>query len=198
MIVKGDAMDVLMATESKFVDLVVTDPPYAFGGSGTEHALSATVALALRECARVLKRDAHLVVMCASSWRSISYMVESVRGTGFAPKRIGTWHKPVSKSKVQSGPWLWACVSVLVFSRGRPQAKATAKDHISAAPVVGGRRAQLPDAVCDWAVAPFAVPSGIFLDPFCGSGALVNAAERAGMQSIGVDVDPISWDVEND
>jgi hypothetical protein len=33
-------------------DLIVTDPPYAFGGSGTEHAISATVATVLRESAQ--------------------------------------------------------------------------------------------------------------------------------------------------
>jgi len=44
-----------------------------------------------------------------------------------------------------------------------------------------GRRAQPLKAVADWAIEPFAVRGGLFLDPFAGSGALCLAAERAGM-----------------
>ena len=58
-------------------------------------------------------------------------------------------------------------------------------DHITIAPVTRGRRAELPAEVADWAVAPFAVPAGVFLDPFAGSGALVQAARRAGMDATG-------------
>lgn len=47
---KGDSLDLILA-ETIIPDLVVTDPPYAFGGSGNEHALSATVAVVLRETA---------------------------------------------------------------------------------------------------------------------------------------------------
>jgi len=68
-------------------DLIVTDPPYAFGGSGAEHALSATVAIVLRESALRLKRGRWMLVMCAASWRSTAYMVESVRGV-LDPVRI--------------------------------------------------------------------------------------------------------------
>jgi DNA modification methylase len=77
-IYKGDSID-LLSTWDQGLDLIVTDPPYAFGGSGTEHAISATVATVLRESAKHLKRGSFMCVFCASSWRSISYMVESVR-----------------------------------------------------------------------------------------------------------------------
>jgi DNA modification methylase len=59
---------------------------------------------------------------------------------------------------------------------------------VLAEPVKNGRRAQLPQSVCDWAVAPYAVPGGTFLDPFAGSGALVQAAERAGMRATGFEI----------
>ena len=50
MLIKGDSLDLILAETTK-PDLIVTDPPYAFGGSGGEHALSATVAVVLREAA---------------------------------------------------------------------------------------------------------------------------------------------------
>jgi DNA modification methylase len=58
----------------------------------------------------------------------------------------------------------------------------------AAAPIYNGRRAQLPAEVAEWAVAPFAIPGGNFLDPFAGSGALVNAAERHGMNALGFEI----------
>jgi hypothetical protein len=58
-------------------------------------------------------------------------------------------------------------------------------DHITAAPITKGRRAELPPAVAMWMVRPFAVPGGLFLDPFAGSGALLQAAEDCGMHAEG-------------
>lgn len=69
MIVRGDSLELLMA-ETVEPDLIVTDPPYAFGGIGDEHELSATVAIVLREAAQRLKKGRWMLVMCASSWRS--------------------------------------------------------------------------------------------------------------------------------
>jgi hypothetical protein len=47
--------------------LIATDPPYAFGGTGDEHAISATVATVLREAARRLAKGRWMLVMCAAS-----------------------------------------------------------------------------------------------------------------------------------
>jgi DNA modification methylase len=50
MIVRGHALD-LIEQMTDAPDLITTDPPYAFGGTGDEHAISATVATVLRESA---------------------------------------------------------------------------------------------------------------------------------------------------
>ena len=188
---QGHAQDLIVSVDH--IDLVVTDPPYAFGGNGQEHELAATVATVLRESARRLKRGSWMVVFCASSWRSISYMTEAVRGL-LSPVRIATWTKPKSKTKVQTCGWKWASVSVIAMRKGPKNrhelgvSDVTALDHISAPPVINGRRAELPEVVCDWAVTPYAIDGGVFLDPFAGSGALVLAAERRGMLGIGLEL----------
>ena len=51
---KGHALD-LIETFGDY-DLLCTDPPYAMGGEGAEHAVSATVATVLRESGRRLVR----------------------------------------------------------------------------------------------------------------------------------------------
>lgn len=190
-ITAGDALDLILEEPERF-DFIATDPPYAFGGSGDEHAISATVAIVLREAALRLDKGRFMAIMCASSWRSMSYMVESVRGI-LEPVRVGTWCKPESRSKVNTTGWAWASVPVIVFRRGKAEEgyqPCPMLDHISAPVVKNGRRAELPPEVADWMVAPFAVPGGSFLDPFAGSGALVKAADRAGMLAFGYEKKP--------
>lgn len=176
-----------MMAETVEPDLIVTDPPYAFGGSGDEHELSATVAIVLREAAQRLKKGRWMLVMCASSWRSTHYMVDAVRGV-LEPVRIATWCKPAARTKAQTVGWRWASVNVIAFRKGKALADpfaGDALDHITAAPVINGRRAELPLEVALWMVKPFAVEGGVLLDPFAGSGAILKAAEACGMHAIG-------------
>jgi DNA modification methylase len=190
-IVKGHALD-LIETLDEAPDLIATDPPYAFGGSGDEHAISATVATVLRESARRLKKGRWMLVMCAASWRSTSYMVEAVRGV-VEPVRIATWCKPQARTKVQTTGWAWASVNVIAFKKGRALdlESRPALDHITAPPVMNGRRAELPPEVAAWMVAPFAVAGGLMLDPFAGSGRLLDAAQACGMRTLGYEINPL-------
>lgn len=190
-IMKGDALDLIQAERETF-DLIATDPPYAFGGAGDEHAISATVAVVLREAAMRLKRGRWMLVMCASSWRSQSYMVEAVRGV-VDPIRVATWTKPESRARVQTPGWAWASVSVIAFRKGRAddwRRTVDTLDHMEAAVVKNGRRAELPPEVARWMVEPFAIVGGLFLDPFAGSGALPKAAADFGMFATGYEKRP--------
>jgi hypothetical protein len=193
-IIEGDALDLIQGFEHP-IDLLVTDPPYAFGGSGGEHALSATVAVVLREAAQKMAPGSWAVVFAASSWRSTAYMVEAVRGI-LEPVRIGTWTKPEARTKVDVAGWRWASVNAIALRKGKARKDTTGSerlDHICAAPVRNGRRAELPPEVATWAVEPFVVSGGVFLDPFAGSGALPQAANAAGMCAFGFERAPSSW-----
>jgi len=171
-------------------DLIVTDPPYAYSGENAEHAMTATVAVVLREAARLLRPGGWMLVMSAASWRSTAYIVEALRGV-LIPVRIATWCKPAARTRTRTPGWAWASVNVIALRAGKAPAAAPAidvLDHITAPPAAGKRRAQLPSAVADWMVRPYAVAGGVLLDPFCGSGAILKAAERAGMDAIGIDI----------
>lgn len=189
-ILRGDSLDLILA-ETRTPDLIVTDPPYAFGGSGGEHELSATVAVVLREAAQRLRKGRWMLVMCAASWRSTSYMVDAVRGV-VDPVRIGTWCKPAARTRVVTVGWKWASVNVIAFRKGRADDAPAVDilDHITAAPVISGRRAELPHEVALWMVRPYAVMGGLLLDPFAGSGAILRAASACGMEAIGYERDP--------
>jgi DNA modification methylase len=181
-----DALEGIMQVNEP-IDLLCTDPPYAFGGSGEEHEISATVAVTLREAATRMRTGAHAVVFCASSWRSIQYMVDAVRGV-LVPVRTGRWVKPSARTRVKTVGWSWASVEVLLFRKGRKSSEGGAfvgLDWIEHEPLWNGRRAQLPPAVAEWAVQPFVTSGGLAVDPFAGSGALLHAAEKFGMRTLG-------------
>lgn len=185
-LIEGDALDLIENFPQ--YDLLVTDPPYAFGSQGIdEHAISATVATVLRESARRLRRGRWAVVFAASSWRSTAYMIESVRGI-LEPVRFGTWVKPAARSKVRTPGWAWASVNVILMRKpGKDLAGEPSPwlDWIVQAPVMNGRRAELPPEVAEWAVTPFVLAGGLALDPFAGSGTLMNAAVVQGMAAVG-------------
>lgn len=188
MILKGHALD-LIEKLTETPDLIVTDPPYAFGGTGDEHAISATVATVLRESARRLAKGRWMLVMCAASWRSQAYMVEAVRGV-VEPVRVGTWCKPKARTKVQTTGWAWASVKVIAFKKGKALEHESEPylDHVTAEPIMNGRRAELPPLVANWMVAPFAVKGGLLLDPFAGSGRILTAASIHDMRAIGYEL----------
>jgi len=187
---KGDALD-LITSMAEVPDIIVTDPPYALRGDGDEHAISATVAIVLREAATRLRKGGWMLVMCAASWRSQAYMVESVRGI-VEPVRTMTWCKPTARSKAQTSGPAFASVQVLVFKKGKSLVpSAPILDHITAPPVTNGRRAELPPEVADWMVSAYGQPGDLLLDPFAGSGAILAAADRLGMRSIGFEKNPL-------
>lgn len=184
---RGHSTDLIELLEQA-PDLIVTDPPYAFGGEQQETELSAAVAVVLRESAKKLKRNSFMIVLTASSWRSINYMVEAVRGIAH-PVRLGTWVKPNSRSKVTTSGWKWGSVTAILFKKGKPKADTSESlDWIESPIVLNGRSMQLPEAVAEWAVKPFAIPGGLLLDPFAGSGALLRAGEKFGMNALGFEI----------
>jgi hypothetical protein len=146
----------------------------------------------LREAARRLAKGRWMLVMCAASYRSQAYMVEAVRGV-VEPVRIATWCKPKARTKVQTTGWAWASVSVIAFKKGKALEIESPPylDHITAEPVMNGRRAELPVSVARWMVHPFIVDKGLCFDPFAGSGRLLQAAEEVGMRGLGYDLSPI-------
>jgi DNA modification methylase len=188
---KGDALDLISAM-AETPDLVVTDPPYALRGDGDEHAISATVAIVLREAAVRLRKGGWMLVMCASSWRSQAYMVESVRGI-LEPIRTLTWCKPVARTRAKTSGPAFASVQVLVFKKGKSDVPPSIMlDHITAEPVKNGRRAELPWQVAEWMVTAYGKEGDLLLDPFAGSGAILKAAERYGIRSIGFEKNPLA------
>ncbi len=192
MIERGHSIDLLTGYLGEPPALIATDPPYAMGGEGAEHAVGAVVAVALRESARLLRPGGWMICFAAASWRSTYYMIEAVRGV-VEPKRIATWAKPSATTRAKSPGWAWSSVNVIAFHRSGkgdlpPLAPSREPDFIVCPPERVGRRAVLPAEVAGWAVRPYAVPGAVMLDPFAGAGTLLAAAAESGMTTRGFEM----------
>jgi hypothetical protein len=104
-----------------------------------------------------------------------------LHGRGGARRGRSRPHCPLEQAgrahQGSTGGWRWASVHVIAFRKGKAADAAPSGhlDHITAAPLTTGRRAELPPEVAAWMIEPFAVPGGTMCDTFAGSGALVKA-----------------------
>lgn len=139
-------------------NLVCTDPPYSFGNQGVaEHELSADVAVILREAGKLVRPGGWILVLSASSERSMGYVRAALRGV-LIPIRTVVWCKPTVQTKVRTAGWRWDTVAVTAFRNGKSTQSAPSIDmpgYIIAEPVRNGRRAELLPTVCDCLVALF-------------------------------------------
>jgi hypothetical protein len=105
-------------------------------------------------------------------------MVEAVRGL-VESVRIAHWNKPAARTRASTSGWWWASVHIIAFRKGKAaDVKPSGYlDHITAAPLTTGHRAELASEVAAWMIEPFAV---MMCDPFAGSRALIRAATAPG------------------
>lgn len=183
----GDCREVLPTLLP--VDLVVTDPPYAFGGKRPEWRITASIAIALSQTAGKVNRGGAMAVMAAASGRGIEY-VQSAVGPTLPFNRLLIWHKQFVNSPV-AGPWRWDIVPVLVFGRasfGRPEMSSCYISDGHSRLKDFGHPAALPRGIGAWLIEPFRSAKTV-LDPFCGTGVFLAAAKQADKHVIGIEIE---------
>lgn len=180
----GDCREIL--PELPKVPLVLTDPPYAIGAGRGEWSATAAVAIGLHEAAKRVEKGGALLAFTTTSGRGIEFTQGAIAGK-LPFNRLLVWSKTDGRSRAVS-PWRWDSVAILAFGSapdGRPNLSS-----VFTTPANYHREtdhpAELPHGIADWLYAPFDCD---VLDPFMGSGRLLEPAIRAGHRAMGIELD---------
>lgn len=147
----------------------------------------------LSECFRVTAPGG--VLLMFSDWRQLPTMTDAVQMAGWVWRGLVPWDK-TEATRPQMGWFRAQCEYVITATHGpmlreqdrlhrvclpgisRNGVEAREKRHITGKPIT----------VMEHLLR--AVPAGVVLDPFCGSGSTLIAARRRGLSAIGMEVAP--------
>jgi DNA modification methylase len=183
----GDARDIIPGLDK--VGLVITDPPYAIGAGRGEWSATAAVAIGLHEAARRVVKGGSLIAFTTTSGRGIEFTQGAI-GRTLPFNRLLTWLKVGGRSRAIS-PWLWDSVAIMLFGRAPNGRSGSASVFTTPADYDRdtGHPAELPAGLADWLYAPFDADGLTVLDPFMGSGRLLEPARIAGRRAIGIEIE---------
>jgi len=183
----GDAREILPTLPK--VGLVLTDPPYAINAGRGEWSATAAVAIGLHEAAKRLPREGSMLVFTTTSGRGIEYTQGAIGGK-LPFNRLLIWSKTGGRSRALS-PWRWDSVAILAF--GRAPTGRQGESAVFTSPAVyeraSGHPAELPEGLAEWLYAPFDREGLVTLDPFMGTGRLLEPAVARGRTVIGIDTE---------
>jgi DNA modification methylase len=216
-IIHGDALDVMRGMRAATVDAMVMDPPYCAGavseaqrtraaGQGLrsenlrrfgwfvgDNMGTAGLAFLLRsiavEAARVLWDHASLVVFC--DWRMVATLQPAIESAGLRFQNLVVW----DKEHMGLGAGFRAQHELILhFTNGAPQYHDRSTSNvIRCRRVTSGDRehqTQKPVELMRRLIRVVCPPSGVVLDPFCGSGSTGVASLEEGRSFIGIERDP--------
>ena len=221
-LIHGEALATLRTLPSHSVDAIITDPPYSSGGMtrgertadpskkySTEKAWPEFIgdnrsqrgwqywtALWLAECRRIAKTGAYLMMF--SDWRQLGSACDSLEAAGWLHRGIVTWDKTEGSRAPHKGYFRHQCEYIPWGSKGkltpgengpfpgcfRFPIKRDDKHHM-----VGKPTPLMRELV---SVLP---PDALILDPFMGSGTTGVACRELGRRFIGVELDPVYFDI---
>jgi site-specific DNA-methyltransferase (adenine-specific) len=196
----GDALDVLPTLRS--VDLVVTDPPYAFGLASTAQEGKAGgwgdlmnnarwYTSWLRECRRLtVNREGAAWVF--NSWRSFPTLARASFEAQWPIVSLMVWAKDwigpggsVGLRPSYELVALFAHEGYQVADRGTPDIW----HHQWASARPNGHPAEKPVGLLSRIIQAGGDPLEYVLDPFAGSGSTLRAAKDLGVKSIGIEIE---------
>ena len=184
----GDCREVLPTLPK--VGLVLTDPPYAIGAGRGEWSATAAVAIGLHEAAKRVAKDGSLVAFTTTSGRGIEFTQGALHGV-LPFNRLLVWHKEAGRSRAVS-PWEWDSVAIMLFGRvpGEVSGNSSVLRLPDLARVAKEHPAELPAGIAEWLYAPFAAQTDtIVLDPFMGTGRLLEPATDYRRPVIGIEIE---------
>jgi adenine-specific DNA-methyltransferase len=192
-IVNGDCIEVMRSLPWASVDFILTDPPYLVNyrdRSGRSVANDAGdgawLKPAFRQMHRVLRPDS----LCVSfyGWNKVDLFMDAWKSAGFAV--VG--HIVFRKRYGSNARFLsYRHESAYLLAKGRPPLPASPVPDVLDWEYSGNQMhpTQKPVQPLKTLIEAFTKPGDIVLDPFCGSGSTLAAAQQLGRKFIGIELD---------
>lgn len=211
-LVNTDSLQWLTEQQSEGFDVILTDPPYGmgadeFGDSGGlaagAHGYADTPDLFLRimqdfprESFRVAKAQAHLYCFCDIGW--FQFLREKLMEAGWNCFRTPLiWYK---KSGMRA-PWpeqgpQRKYETILYAVKGKRSILKMAGDVLDFPPDSNlGHAAQKPVALFQELLSRSVLPGNTVLDPFMGTGPILEAAHALKCRATGIELDAASYGI---
>lgn len=192
-IINGDCIEVMRSLPWASVDFILTDPPYLVNyrdrsGRSIHNDANegAWLKPAFRQMFRVLRPDS----LCVSfyGWNKVDVFMDAWKSAGFSVVGHIVFHKQyASKSRFLS----YEHESAYLLAKGRPALPETPVPDVLDFPYSGNRfhPTQKPVVPLLTLIDAFTRPGQMVLDPFCGSGSTLVAAQELDRRFIGIELD---------
>lgn len=187
--------------EGAKADAIITDPPYGTDQPGVPHDSPAELAEILFAF-RDLPLDGAAVVF--QSPRTFPAGLDCLRSYGYKFLRMLWLYKQAQRSRPWRS-WIMRSEAILIFERGTPkwgEKKPYANDVYSVERIwhqdveeVGWHGSVKPLEVVTDLTERVSRPGNLILDPFCGSGSQIIAAESTGRRCFAMEIEPAYVDV---
>lgn len=191
-ILSGDCLNVLPTLPERCAQFVLTDPPYLVnyrsrdGRSIPNDVHSDWLVPAFAELFRVLDNDAFCVSFYG--WAKADVFLMAFRRAGF--RVVG--HLMFAKGYASSVRYVrYQHEGAYLMMKGQPKAPQRPISDVVEFKYTGNRLhpTQKPVSALCPLIESFSQPQGLVLDPFCGSGSTLVAANKMGRHYLGIEMD---------
>jgi len=220
----GDCLEILPQLPDGCVDAVVTDPPYSSGGqfrgdrtqkTSLKYVQSGAIATCRQEFqgdnrdqrsflawstlwfGSLLRCATPGAVVCVfTDWRQLPTMTDAIQAGGWIWRNIVTWWKP--GCRMQRGRFSSSAEYVLYASNGVPVAgEKSPQNVLSFRGVAGDDKLHIAEKPIELIVTLLGITplNAVVVDPFMGSGTTAIACVRSGRRFIGVELDPVYFEI---
>jgi site-specific DNA-methyltransferase (adenine-specific) len=191
-VIHGDCLAVLPELPDGSIDFILTDPPYLAGYRDRQGRTvanddrAAWLRPAFSELYRVLKNNRFCVSFYG--WPKADLFFAAWRGAGFYPVAHLVWPKRYTSRQAFVG---YQHEQAYVLAKGRPQRPAEPLGDVLPWQYTENRLhpTQKPITGLLPVVRAFSRRGDVVLDPFCGSGSSLVAAQQLGRRYIGIELD---------
>lgn len=190
-IFNADCIDVMQSFDDGAIDFILTDPPYVTryrdrsGRTVANDDNGRWLRPAFREMRRILKDGGFCVSFYG--WNKVDLFMDAWRAAGF--RIVG--HLVFRKDYASSARFLrYEHEQAYLLTKGNPSRPTKPIPDVLDFPYSGNRLhpTQKPVAALAPLIEAFTRPGDLVLDPFCGSGSTLAAAQQLGRDWTGIEL----------